>query len=61
MALALFSIEERKRELATIKVLGFYKNELESYIFRENIILTILYLIVKQIRLFVLVVNLSKI
>lgn len=35
------NIEERKRELATIKVLGFYKKELESYIFRENIILTI--------------------
>lgn len=36
------NIEERKRELATIKLLGFYKNELESYVFRENIILTIL-------------------
>lgn len=36
------NIEERKRELATIKLLGFYKTELYSYIFRENIILTIL-------------------
>ena len=36
------NIEERIRELATLKVLGFYKNELESYVFRENIILTIL-------------------
>lgn len=36
------NIEERKRELSTIKLLGFYKNELESYVFRENIILTIL-------------------
>ena len=36
------NIEERIRELATIKVLGFYKKELESYVFRENIILTIL-------------------
>lgn len=35
------NIEERKRELATIKLLGFYKKELESYVFRENIILTI--------------------
>lgn len=36
------NIEERKREIATIKLLGFYKNEVESYVFRENIILTIL-------------------
>ena len=36
------NIEERKRELATFKVLGFHKRELESYVFRENIILTIL-------------------
>ena len=36
------NIEERKRELATIKLLGFYEKELESYVFRENIILTIL-------------------
>lgn len=35
------NIEERKRELATIKLLGFYNKELESYVFRENIILTI--------------------
>jgi len=36
------NIEERTRELSTIKLLGFYKKELESYVFRENIILTIL-------------------
>lgn len=36
------NIEERKRELATIKLLGFYNNELSSYVFRENIILTII-------------------
>ena len=36
------NIEERKRELATIKLLGFYQKELESYVFRENLILTIL-------------------
>lgn len=36
------NIEERKRELATIKLLGFYQKELEQYVFRENIILTIL-------------------
>lgn len=36
------NIEERRRELATFKLLGFYKKELEHYVFRENIILTIL-------------------
>ncbi len=36
------NIEERKRELATIKLLGFYNRELSSYVFRENIILTII-------------------
>ena len=36
------NISERIRELSTIKVLGFYDNELTMYIYRENIILTIL-------------------
>lgn len=36
------NIEERKRELATIKVLGFYNKEVSSYVFRENIMLTII-------------------
>lgn len=36
------NIEERKRELATIKVLGFYNKEMASYVFRENIILSII-------------------
>lgn len=36
------NITERIREIATIKVLGFYKNETASYIFRENLILTFL-------------------
>lgn len=35
------NINERKRELATLKVLGFYPNEVDGYITRENIILTI--------------------
>ncbi len=34
------NITERKRELATLKVLGFYKDELERYVYRENSILT---------------------
>lgn len=34
------NITERIREIATIKVLGFYPNETASYVFRENIVLT---------------------
>ena len=36
------NITERKRELATIKLLGFYDLELAQYVYRENIILTVL-------------------
>lgn len=36
------NITERRRELATIKVLGFYDIETAAYIFRENILLTII-------------------
>ena len=36
------SIIERRRELATLKVLGFYDGEVSAYIYRENILLTIL-------------------
>lgn len=34
------NITERIREIATIKVLGFYNNETASYVFRENLFLT---------------------
>ena len=34
------NITERKRELATIKVLGFYDREVSAYVNRENIVLT---------------------
>ena len=34
------NITERIREIATIKVLGFYRGETASYVFRENLILT---------------------
>lgn len=34
------NITERLREIATIKVLGFYRNETASYVFRENLMLT---------------------
>lgn len=36
------NISERKRELASIKVLGFYDNEVYKYVSRENAILTII-------------------
>ena len=36
------NINERIREIATLKVLGFYDKEVDSYIFRENIILTLI-------------------
>ena len=36
------NIQERKSEIATIKVLGFRKNEVYDYIFRENDILSII-------------------
>ena len=36
------NITERVREIATIKVLGFYQNESHQYVFRESIILTVL-------------------
>ena len=34
------NINERIREIATIKVLGFYPNETARYVFRENLVLT---------------------
>jgi len=34
------NITERKRELATFKVLGFYDREVAQYIYRENTVLT---------------------
>ena len=40
------NISERIREIATIKVLGFYDGETAAYIYRENIILTIVGIIV---------------
>lgn len=35
------NITERMRELATLKVLGFYDREVSAYVYRENIFLTI--------------------
>jgi len=36
------NITERVREIATIKVLGFYAPEVGAYVFRENLVLTLL-------------------
>lgn len=38
--LATTNISERERELATIKVLGFYDNEVHAYVNKETLILT---------------------
>lgn len=40
--LSSINISERKRELATIKVLGFYDNEVTNYVHKETVILTII-------------------
>lgn len=36
------NISERKRELSTIKVLGFYPKEVTEYVYRETMLLTII-------------------
>ncbi len=36
------NISERHRELATLKLLGFYDKELSAYVYRENVVLTLL-------------------
>lgn len=36
------NISERIREIATLKVLGFHSGEVESYVFKENTILTMM-------------------
>ncbi len=40
--LTYINITERAREIATKKVLGFYPKETYSYVFRENVVLTVL-------------------
>ncbi len=39
--LANINVTERERELATIKVLGFYDPEVTAYVTRENVVLTL--------------------
>lgn len=36
------NITERAREIATLKVLGFYNKEVASYVYRENLLLTLI-------------------
>ena len=43
------NITERQRELATLKVLGFYDLEVSEYVFRENILLTIIGVLVGSV------------
>lgn len=40
------NINERRRELATLKVLGFHDIEVATYVYRENILLTLLGVVV---------------
>ncbi|EFK39183.1 efflux ABC transporter, permease protein [Peptoniphilus sp. oral taxon 836 str. F0141] len=40
------NIEERRREIATIKVLGFYAKETTAYVYRETFILTFLGIVI---------------
>lgn len=42
MNLITMNMAERYKELATLKVLGFYPNELASYLLRENMILSLI-------------------
>ena len=44
--LAIINISERKKEISTLKVLGFKKKELDYYIISETIILTIIGIII---------------
>lgn len=45
-SLAYINISERHREIATLKVLGFYNKEIDNYIMKEELIITILGIIV---------------
>ncbi|MBT2732547.1 FtsX-like permease family protein [Carnobacterium sp. ISL-102] len=43
------NVSERERELSTIKVLGFFDKEVTMYIYRENIILTVMGIVVGSV------------
>ena len=40
------NIQERKREISTLKVLGFYDKEVDNYVIKENVIFTIVGIII---------------
>ena len=40
--LSYINISERKREISSLKVLGFYDSEVDNYIIKENIIITLI-------------------
>lgn len=58
--LANVNISERIRELATIKVLGFYDKEVYNYVGRETVILTIIGIILGLIAGFYLTMYITK-
>ena len=45
-SLAYINISERQREIATLKVLGFYNNEVDNYVLKEEFIITVLGILV---------------
>ena len=45
-SLAYINISERQREIATLKVLGFYNKEIDNYIMKEELIITIIGILV---------------
>jgi len=45
-SLAYINLSERQREIATLKVLGFYNKEVDSYIMKEELIITIIGILV---------------
>ena len=45
-SLAYINISERQREIATLKVLGYYNKEVDRYIMKEELIITILGILV---------------
>ena len=54
------SVEERKRELASIKVLGFYDNEVYNYVSRENKLLTFIGMILGCLIGYILTIYIIK-
>ena len=58
--LSSINISERKRELASIKVLGFYDNEVYNYVSRENKLLTFIGMILGCLIGYILTIYIIK-